>query len=442
MISATRSRSRARSRRAIAAVTAATALSTLAATGAHADHWAEAPPALLGFSAERLERLTGVMQGYVEDGTLPGIVILVAKDGQIAYQRAFGLQDVEAQTPMEVDTIFRIASQTKAITSAAVLLLQEEGRLLVDDPVGKYMPEWMETTVAVENGEGGYDVVPAERPITIRDLLTHTSGIPYGSWLNGLTDEAWEEAGITGWYFASDDEPIREVVRRMAGLPMIAQPGTEYLYGSNTDILGALVEVVSGQPLDAFFQERFFDPIGMTDTHFFLPEAKADRLATVYDMTADGLTPAADTGAMWAQGDYVVGDGPNVTFSGGAGLMSTAHDYAAFLEMLRQGGVTSGGERILSPMTVTLMTTNHLGDIEFEAGAGFGYGFRVALDPGALGVPVNEGEFSWGGAYHSTYWVDPEEEMVVTYFTQLGEDTMGVDDHAKLRTLIYQAIVE
>ena len=421
---------------------AATAISTLTATGAYADHWVEAPPAQLGLSAERLEQLTTVMESYVEDGDLPGIVILVAKDGQVAYNRAFGFQDIASDTPMEMDTIFRIASQTKAITSAGVLLLQEEGRLLVDDPVGKYLPEWMETTVAVAIDGGGYYEVPAERPITIRDLLTHTSGIPYGAWLNGLTDEVWQEAGITGWYFASDEEPIRDIVRRMADLPMIAQPGTEWLYGSNTDILGALIEVVSGQPLDEFFQDRFFDPIGMTDTHFFLPEAKADRLATVYDMTEAGLTPAPDAGAMWQQGDYIVGDGPNVTFSGGAGLLSTAHDYAAFIEMLRQGGLAPGGERILSPTTVTLMTTDHLGGIEFSPGAGFSYGFQVALDPGALGTPVNEGEFSWGGAYHSTYWVDPEEEMVVTYFTQLGEDTMGLDDHAKLRTLIYQAIVE
>jgi CubicO group peptidase (beta-lactamase class C family) len=421
---------------------AATALSTFAATGTLADHWAEAPPAQLGLSPERLDRLTQVMQGYVDDGLLPGLVILVAKDGQVAYGRAFGHQDIASQTPMQMDTIFRIASQTKAITSAGVLLLQEEGRLLVDDPVGKYMPEWMDTTVAVEIEGGGYYEVPAERPITIRDLLTHTSGIPYGSWLNGLTDDAWDEAGIPGWYFASDEEPIREVVRRMADLPMIAQPGTEYLYGSNTDILGALIEVVSGQPLDQFFQERFFDPIGMTDTHFFLPAAKADRLATVYDVTEEGLRPSPDAGEMWHQGDYVVGDGPNVTFSGGAGLVSTAHDYAAFLEMLRQGGVAPGGERILSPMTVTLMTTDHLGDIAFNPGAGFSYGFQVALDPGPLGYPVNAGEFSWGGAYHSTYWVDPEEELVVTYFTQLGEDTMGLDDHGKLRALIYQAIVE
>ncbi|TNC53019.1 beta-lactamase family protein [Rubellimicrobium rubrum] len=421
---------------------AATALSALLAPAAQADHWAEASPDQLGLSAERLERLTAVMQAYVDEGVLPGMVILVAKDGRIAYSRAFGHQDVGSQTPMTTDTIFRIASQTKAITSAGVLLLQEEGKLLVDDPVGKYMPEWMETTVAVEDEEGGYYEIPAKRPITIRDLLTHTSGIPYGAWINGVTDEAWQEAGITGWYFASDDEPIREIVRRMADLPMIAQPGTEYIYGSNTDILGALIEVVSGQPLDAFFQDRFFDPIGMTDTHFFLPEAKANRLATVYEMTEEGLTPAPDVGAMWDQGDYVVGDGPNVTFSGGAGLVSTAHDYAAFLEMLRQGGVAPGGERILAPMTVTLMTTDHLGGIEFEPGAGFGYGFEVVLDPGTLGVPVNEGEFRWGGAYHSTYWVDPEEEMVVTYFTQLGEETMDVDDHGKLRALIYQAIVE
>ena len=412
------------------------------ATTATADQWTRVAPEEVGMSSERLQRLTDTMQAYVDAGDAAGFVILIAKDGQVPYWETFGLRDIAAQAPMEEDTIFRIASQTKALVSAGILVLQEQGKLLVTDPVGKYMPEWMDTTVAVDNDKGSYDIVPAERPITIRDLLTHTSGIPYGTWLNGLTDAAWEAAGIDGWYFASEDEPIREIVRRMAGLPMIAQPGTTWAYGNNTDVLGALIEVVSGQTLDVFLQETFFDPLEMTDTHFFLPVEKAARLATVYDRAGPGqLAPAEDVGAMFDQGDYVVGDGPNVTLSGGAGLLSTAHDYSVFLEMLRNGGETMDGEQIMSPMSVELMTTDHLADIPFRPGAGFGYGFQVSLDQGAIGTPGNDGEFRWGGAYHSTYWVDPEEDLVVTFFSQFG-DTAGLDDHDKLRALVYQAIVD
>ena len=428
----------------IAVALATGALAAGTAGAARADHWAHAAPDAAGFSAERLDRLTAELQDYVDEEDVAGLVVLVARGGKVVYEEALGSRDIAAGAPMEMDTIFRIASQTKAIVSAGVLMLQEEGALLVEDPVGKYLPEWMETTVAVPREDGsGYDVVPAERPITIRDLLTHTSGVPYGAWINPVSGEAWAEAGIDGWYFASEDEPIREIVRRMAALPMAAQPGTAWIYGNNLEVLGALIEEVSGQPLDEFLQSRLFDPLGMDDTQFFLPAAEAERLAVVYDRTeAGGLTPAPDTGEMWTQGDYVEGQGPGVTFSGGAGLLSTAHDYATFLEMLREGGVAPDGTRILSPMSVELMTTDHVGSIGFRPGAGFGYGFQVSLDQGELGVPGHEGEFRWGGAYHSTYWVDPEAGLVVTYFTQLGQDTEGLDDHGKLRALLYSAITD
>ena len=416
------------------------ALALCGAPLARADHWTEVAPEEVGLSGERLGHLTDAMQAYVDEGRLAGAVILIAKEGRVAYHRSFGHRDLAEGDPMEKDDVFRIASQTKAVVSAGILLLREEGKLLVDDPVGLHMPEWMETTVAVEDDAGGVEIVSAERPITVRDLLTHTSGIPYGAWINPVSGEAWAGAGIDGWYFASEDEPIRELVRRMADLPMAAQPGTEWLYGSNTDILGALIEVVSGQPLDTFLADRFFEPLGMEDTHFFLPAEDAHRLAVVYDLSPEGLTPAADAGAMWDQGDYVEGEGPGVTFSGGAGLLSTAHDYATFLEMLRRGGTAPSGERILAPMSVRLMTTDQTGDIEYRPGAGFGYGFQVALDRGTLGTPGNEGSYGWGGAYHTTYWVDPAEEMVVTYFTQFGQ--VALDDHAELRALVYDAIVE
>lgn len=423
---------------------AAAGLATIVAFSAVADEWTHVVPEEVGMSSARLERLTNVMQGYIDSGDVAGMVILIARDGKVPYEMAFGSRDLASNSPMLEDTIFRIASQTKALVSAGIMSLQEEGLLLVDEPLGKYFPEWTETTVAVAKAEGevGYNVVPAERPITIRDLLTHTSGIPYGAWINGLTDDAWTEAGFPGWYFANHEKPIRDLVREMADLPMVAQPGEKWVYGLNLDILGALIEEVSGQTLDVYLQETFFDPLGMVDTQFYLPQNEADRLATVYVRSEDGvLTRASDEGLMWTQGQYVIGQGPNVTLSGGAGLLSTAHDYSVFLEMLRNGGVTMSGERILSPMSVKLMTTDHTGDIEFRAGRGFGYGFQVTLDQGVLGIPGNEGEFRWGGAYHSTYWVDPVANLVVTAFTQFGT-TGGLDDQAKLRALIYQAIVD
>jgi CubicO group peptidase (beta-lactamase class C family) len=394
-------------------------------------------PESVGMSADRLDRLTQTFEQYVSEGELPGAVVLVARKGKIAYLESFGLQDREQGVPMENGTIFRIASQTKAIISVGIMMLQEEGKLLITDPVGRYLPPFMETTVAVASEDGLYEVVPAERPITIRDLLTHTSGVGYGG---GVAADRWEEAGIQGWYFADRDEPILETVNRMAALPFEAQPGEKFVYGYNTDILGALIEVVSGQPLDQFLKERILDPLQMEDTHFYLPASKKDRLATVYSATGKGLEKAPDPGKMVGQGAYV--EGPGRSFSGGAGLLSTAKDYATFLQMMLNGGEYDG-ERLLSPKTVELMTVDHLGEVGFpwENGTGFGLGFSVLMDLGARGTPGSVGEYGWGGAYHSDYWVDPEEELVVVYFTQLIP-AGDLDDHAKLRALIYGAMAE
>jgi CubicO group peptidase (beta-lactamase class C family) len=337
---------------------------------------------------------------------------------------------------MATDSIFRIASQTKALVSVGVMLLQEEGTLLITDPVGKYLPEFMATTVAQPNGRGGYDVVAARRLITIRDLLTHTAGISYGS---GPAADQFEEAGITGWYFANRDESAGDVMARLAALPLDAHPGERWIYGYNTDILGAMIEKISDQTLGAFLRERLFDPLGMDDTHFFLPRGKADRLTTVYSATDhSGIERAPDPGHMVGQGAYV--DGPRTSFSGGAGALSTVEDYATFLQMMLNGGELDG-VRILSPTTVDLMTVDHTGDIDFRGDQGFGLGFSIVQDPGASGLPGSVGEYGWGGAYHSTYWVDPQEELVVVYMTQLIP-AGGLDDQAKLRTLIYQSIVD
>ena len=411
------------------------AMIAVAAQTAFAQGLPRTAPEEVGMSQARLDRLSDALQGYVDDGRLAGAVALVARRGRVAYLEAFGHRDREAGATMTTDAIFRIASQTKAPISVGVMMLQEEGRLLITDPIGKYLPEFRETTVAVPTDGGGYDVVDADRPIIIRDLLTHTAGISYGS---GPGADRWEAAGIQGWYFADRSEPVAATIARIGALPMDAQPGTRWVYGYNTDILGVLIEKVSGQPLDVFMRERLLEPLGMHDTHFYLPRAKAERLTTVYSSTDGGLTRAPDPGHMVGQGAYL--DGPRKSFSGGAGFLSTAPDYARFLQMTLNGGELDG-VRILTRKTVELMTLDHLRDIPYRPGQGWGLGFSVVTDLGARGVPGSAGEYGWGGAYHSTYWVDPEEELVVVYLTQLIP-AGNIDDQGKLRALIYQALMD
>ena len=394
-------------------------------------------PESVGFSSERLERLDAVFADYVENGDLPGGVILIARKDQVIYNRPFGYADVEQKNPMQSDALFRIASQTKAVVSTGIMILQEQGKLNIGDPLYKYIPAFEKTTVAVPQEGGGYDLVPASRAITLRDLLTHTSGIGYGY---GVAADAWKEAGIQGWYFADREEPILETVSRMAALPMDAQPGTKFVYGYSTDILGAVIEVVSGQTLSDFLQENILNPLGMNDTHFYLPKDKFSRLSPVYNPTElGGLKRAPEGPGMDTQGQYT--KGPRRSYSGGAGLVSSAEDYYRFLQMHENGGEYNG-VRILSPRTVNLMTMNHLSpEIPYNRGQGFGLGFSVTTDAGQKGTYGSAGEFGWGGAYHSTYWVDPAEELIVVYFTQV-RPSVAVPDHAVLRNLIYQALVD
>ncbi|MFO7658850.1 MAG: serine hydrolase domain-containing protein, partial [Bacteroidales bacterium] len=362
-------------------------------------------PERAGMSTERLKFLTATFQQYVDNGKLPGAVVLVARNNQIAYFQSFGKSDLENNIPMKENSIFRIASQSKAIVSVGIMILQEEGKLLISDPAGKYIPAFKETTVAVPKDSGGYEIVKAKRPITIRDLLTHTAGIAYGY---GTAKDLWGKAKIQGWYFAGREEPILETVTRMAALPFDAQPGEKFVYGYSTDILGALIEVVSGEPLDKFLKTRIFDPLGMNDTHFYLPESKREHFSVVYSSSDDGLKKAPEPGGMIGQGAYV--DGPRVSFSGGAGLLSTAMDYAKFLQMMLNKGELNG-KRIISRKTAELMTVSHLDEVPYtwKKGTGFGLGFSVVEDVGLRGSLGSKGEFGWGGAYHSTYWADPEE---------------------------------
>lgn len=392
-------------------------------------------PEDVDMSSKRLEVLTKTFQTYVDSAKIPGAVILIARQGKISYFETFGYSDIEKNIPMKENSIFRIASQTKAIISVAIMALLEDGKLVITDPVGKYLPEFNQTTVAIAKKDGSYEIVKAKRPITIRDLLTHTAGVGYGE---GIAKDRWEQAGIQGWYFSSRNEPIRNTVSKMAEMPFDAHPGEKFVYGYSTDILGALIEEVTGEPLDLFLQKRILDPLEMNDTHFYLPLTKRDRLTTVYSFSSKILEKAPDSGTAIGQGEYI--NGPGKSYSGGAGYLSTAMDYASFLQMMLNKGKWNG-QQIISRKSVELMTSDHLGNEKYnwEQGVGFGLGFSIVNDMGKKGELGSKGEYGWGGAYHSTYWVDPVEELVVVYFTQIIP-AENLDDHEKLRALIYQSL--
>ena len=405
---------------------------------ASAEALAPAKPETLGLSAERLRRLDEVMKRYVDEGRVAGVVVFLARGGRLAHLQAFGQADREAGRPMLPDTIFRMASMTKAITSVAAMMLVEEGRLGLADPISKYIPVFKKTTVAVPPPAGAVagtpvSAVPAKREITVRDLLTHTAGISYGS---GPAEAQYKAANLLGWYFADKAEPIASAVERLAALPFEAQPGEKYVYGFSTDILGAVVEKASGLTLDEFFRTRIFQPLGMTDSYFFLPADKKGRLAAVYSARDDGkIERAPDAGT--GQGAYV--DGPRQCFSGGAGVVSTARDYGRFLEMLLEGGELDS-VRLLSPKTVDLMTSNHVGTLFNEGRTGFGLGFEVVEQLGRAGRHGSAGEFGWGGAYYTSYWVDPQERLVAVFLSQLLPSG-GLDLQSRFRALVYQSIV-
>jgi CubicO group peptidase (beta-lactamase class C family) len=417
--------------------TAACLVVALLATAAQAQRLQNSPARSADVKAlapGKLTQLTERLKKYVTDGQLPGAVTIVVRDGRVAHLQAVGFRDREASAPMQTDSIFRIASQTKALVSVGIMQLQEEGRLSISDAVGRYLPEFAKTTVAVAKQDGnGYDVVPARRRITIRDLLTHTAGLGYGS---GIAADQWKAAGIQGWYFADRDEPIAATVSRMAALPLAAQPGERFVYGYGTDVLGVVIEKISGKPLDVFLRERITGPLRMNDTHFYLPREKANRLAVVYSRSASGLERAPATGGMFSQGAYV--DGPRKSLSGGAGLLSTASDYARFLQALLNGGELDG-VRILGRKSVELMTSDHLRGFDYQPGVGFGLGFSVLKQLGQRGLPGSAGEWGWGGAYHSTYWVDPVERLVVVHLTQVIP-AGDLEDYEVVRAMVYAAL--
>ncbi|HVF17733.1 MAG TPA: serine hydrolase domain-containing protein [Steroidobacteraceae bacterium] len=389
-----------------------------------------------GFATERLDKIRPMLQRYVDEGSIAGAVTLVMRDGVVVHQSAVGWADKEGRKPMREDTLFRIASQTKALTSVAVLQLVEEGKLSLTMPVSKIIPSFAKSTVAItENGQTS--TVPAKREITIRDLLTHTAGISYGT--QASIAAQYEAKGLgpaagSGWYFADKNEPVCDSMERLGTLPFVAQPGEAFVYGYNTDVLGCVVERISGQSLDHFLKSRIIDPLGMSDTFFYVPANKRDRLAVVYS-NVDGKAVRA-TGGAKGQGSYT--EGPRRAFSGGAGLVSTAKDYARFLEMIRRNGEIDG-KRILSPRSVALMRTNQIGTLHSPDGLGFGYGFQTTERYGANGMET-PGSFGWGGAYGSNYRVDPQERLVTVFMIQMLP--LQNDVRERFSAMLYQSLLE
>jgi len=389
-----------------------------------------------GFASDRLARIDQFLQRYIDENQIAGAVGLVMRDGRMVYQRAVGWADKEAGRRMTPDAIFRIASQSKALTSTAILALVEEGKIGLEDPVSRYIPQFAHTTVAIRSDTGRV-IVPAKRAITIRDLLTHTAGISYGT--DPLVAPLYAAKGLGpaagwGWYTADKNEPICATIERLATLPFVAQPGEAFVYGYNTDILGCVVERASGLALDEFIRTRITGPLGMKDTFFFLPPAKRQRLAAVYSSDSAGHAERAPNGPR-GQGDYV--DGPRRSFAGGAGLLSTAHDYARFLQMLLNGGELDG-VRILSPKTIDLMTSNQVGTLFDQSGRGFGLAFATVDRLGADGL-ASVGAWGWGGAYGSNYKVDPKEHLVMVFMIQQLPNRADVA--SRFPTLVYQALV-
>ncbi len=396
-------------------------------------------PAAAGFSAERLQRIDAVLAEYVDKQRMNGAVALIIRNGKVAYYKSVGY-DKDANTPLQKDAIFRIASQSKAITSVAVMMLYEEGKFMLDDPISNYIPEFRKPVVLdkFNKTDSSYTTIPAKREITIRDLLTHTSGIGYAQIGTPESNAIYAKAGVPGG-IGVGKILLGDKMKILGRLPLLHQPGEKWTYGLNTDLLGYLVEVASGMSLDAFLHKRLFEPLGMKDTYFYLPKEKYKRLAMLYtEDTATGkVVPMPERIGINGEfaRDYPATEG--TYFSGGGGLSSTIYDYAIFLQMMLNDG-TYNGKRILSRNTVRMMTMNQIGDIGRGANK-FGLGFGITTEKGSALLPTQEGTFDWGGMFATTYWVDPKEKLVGLLYRNVYPTRWGNLGNL-YKVLVYQAI--
>ncbi len=399
-------------------------------------------PEELGISTSRLGRIKTWMQGYVDDGKLPGAITLVARHGKIVFCETMGYGDLENKKPLALDSILRFYSMSKPITAVAIMMLYEKGLLQLDDPLSNYVPAFKDMQVYQSGSGDNMTTAPAATPITIHHLLTHTSGLTYG---------VENQGGVPGLYtenrtdFDPDDGPLTSVVDRLAEIPLEFEPGSRWEYSVAFDVLGHLVEKISGQPLDVFLKDNIFDPLGMVDTGFFVPEDKQDRFVSLYQ-----CTPEARLVLMESTADSLL-TSPVETLSGGGGLVSTLADYYCFTEMLRNKGELDG-HRLLGRKSVELLTCNHLpGDLAdmgqptfcettYE-GIGFGLGMSVLLDPAKAKILGTPGEYAWGGYASTAFWVDPVEDMTVIFLTQLIPSG-AYPIRRELRVLTYQALID
>ena len=418
-------------------------------------------PEELGLSSSRLDRVTDWLNQQVESERLAGASTMICRNGRIGYLESAGQSDLENGKPFDASTIVRIFSMTKPITSVAAMMLYEEGRYQLDDPVAKYLPEFTDTKVW--KGEGSLENVEDQiSPMLVKHLFMHTSGLTYGFMNANVVDQEHRNQKIE---FPGTAGTLEELVKRLAGIPLIAQPGTQWNYSVSTDVLGRLVEVWSGLSLEAFFKERILEPLGMHDTGFSVTKGNRDRFASLYsplsgaDMSNVGKKSVSDSRQMKpglklqesaATSRYLK---PTKLFSGGGGLTGTIGDYARFCQMLLNGGELDG-ERLLSPITVNYMRSNQLPDNADMAamgqpvwsetsydGIGFGLGFAVVIDPPKASIITSVGEHHWGGAASTFFWIDPQEDLFVVFFTQLmPSSTYPI--RRELRTRVYQAIVE
>ena len=389
------------------------------------------------FSAERLLRIDKIVQQYIDSNWISGAIAIVAHDGNIVYHKAIGYDDKEKNKLLQKDAIWRIASQTKAITSVAVMMLFEDGKILLDEPISKYIPEFKKPVVLEKfnKADSSYTTIPAKREITIRDLLTHSSGVGYAQIGSETMNAIYFKAGVVGG-IGLKGGLLADNIKKLGALPLVHQPGEKFTYGLNTDILGYLVEVVSGMSLDRFFSKNIFEPLGMKDTYFYIPKEKQNRLAMLHsdDKTKHVVNTAeviTVNGTFYR--DYPILDGGSF-YSGGGGLVSTAYDYAVFMQMLLNGG-DYNGKHLLSKNTIRLMTTSQTPNL----GITFGLGFQVVTDADAAKNTSSPGSFSWGGMFASSYWIDPKEKIVAQFVLQQYPFSHG-DIAEKFKVAVYQAL--
>ncbi|MBN2165523.1 MAG: beta-lactamase family protein [Marinilabiliaceae bacterium] len=389
----------------------------------------------IDFDKDRLNRIDSFLNKQIIEGVLPNAVTFVVKNGAVVHHKAYGFKNIQDGIALKKDDIFRIASQTKAIVSVALMTLYEEGQFLLDDPVSMYIPEFADMTVLDQfNPEDTtYTSTPARRQITIRHLLTHTSGIHYGILGGGVGSMMYAKEGIPA-VNSLDSVTVEQVVKKIAQMPLMFEPGTKFMYGMNTDVIGYLIEVLSGKKLDAFVADNVLIPLGMKDSHFYLPENKKDRLVTLYSSSSNGSVLNTNDSYQ----NYPIA-GARMFLSGGAGLCGTIEDYAKFCQMLLNGGEFNN-RRVLSRKTVDLMTCNQIGDLSINnRGNKFGLGFEIYSKNGASSHLSSEGAYKWGGMYYTDYLIDPSEKLIFLFYTNI-QPYRGINIHQTYHNLVYQSL--